>query len=180
MKSRLVLLDADIIIEANQIGVWLALTEIVEIAVPSIIAHSEALFYSSEKRGIPHEIDLPRLIQENKISELTATVTEISVLNRKFDSVFAEVLHPGETEALALIHSGKASGYKFCSGDKVAIQGLAMIGHSSSGISMENLLKSVGLTKHISHQFTESYFKKWIGKGKERRITGDGLNQGGV
>jgi len=177
MKSKLALLDSDVIIEANKIGVWSALTDIVEIKVPSIIAHSEVLFYSRRRRGIPREIDLPKLVQGKKIGELTATSTEISVLNRKFDRVFIESLHPGETEALALISSGKASGYKFCSGDKVAIQGLAMIGHSSSGISMENLLKSVGLTKQLSHQFTESYFKKWIGIGKERRITGDGLNQ---
>jgi len=175
-KPRFVLLDADVIIEAYQVEVWSALIERLEIAIPSIVAHDEALFYSAEKRRIPYEIDLLRLVQEGKIREFTASATEIRDLSNKFDRVFIEELHPGETEALALIHFDKASEYKFCSGDKVAIQGLAMIGHSSNGISMENFLKSVGLIKQLSYQFTESYFKKWLEFGKQRRITGDGLN----
>ncbi len=176
-KPKFVLLDADVVIEAYKIGVWSDLIDSVEIAIPSIVARDEALRYSKEMGRIPYEIDLVRLIHEGRICELSASASEINELRSRFDRVFIEGLHDGETEALALIYSGKASGYKFCSGDKVAIQGLAMIGHSSSGISMQNLFNYVGLTKQLSHQFTESYFKKWLEVGKERLITEDGLSR---
>lgn len=178
MKLKFLLLDADVIIEAYRIGIWLSLIDRVQIAVPSIVAHSEALFYSKEEGRIPEEIDLPKLIQEGKISELIASDIEMADLLAKFDNVFIqfEGLHSGEAEALALILSGKASGYMFCTGDKVAIQGLAMLGHSSYGISMEQVLSTVGLQKQLSHQFSESYFKRWLKKGGQRFVTGDGLS----
>jgi len=177
MRLKLILLDADVIIEAYRIGIWLDLIGRVQIAVPSIVAHDEALFYSEEEGRIPQQINLPKLIQKGEICELMASDIEMGDLYSKFDRVFVEGLHDGEAEAIALIYAQKAEGYKFCTGDKVAIQSLAMIGYSSEGISMEKLLSNVGLQKNLSHQFTESYFKKWLGIGKKRLITGNGLSK---
>jgi hypothetical protein len=176
-KPKLVLLDADIVIKAYEIGVWSELIDRVQIVVTSIVARDEALFYSKELGKIPEEINLLELIKEGKISELTASNTEISILLDNFDRVFIEGLHKGEVEALALIYSGKALEYNFCSGDKVAIQGLAMIGYSYLGISMEKLLYGVGLQKKLSHGFTDLYFKKWLKIGNQRFVTKNGLNK---
>ena len=176
-KPKLVLLDADVVIEVYKIGVWLGLISKVEIAVPSTVAHDEALFYSKELGKIPEEINLLELIGGGKILELTASDTEISNLLDKFDRVFIEGLHGGETEALALIYAGKVAEYKFCTADKAAIQGLAMIGYSSIGISMEKLLSSVGLQKKLSHGFTDLYFRRWLKIGSQRFITKNGLDK---
>jgi hypothetical protein len=45
MMLKCVLFDANIIIEAYQLGVWEKLIDRMEIIVSSIVAHSEALFY---------------------------------------------------------------------------------------------------------------------------------------
>ena len=176
-KLKLVLLDANIVIKAYEIGIWSELISKVEIAVPSIVAHTEALFHSKVLGKIPEEINLPKLILEGKIVELSASDIEMSDLYNKFDRVFLEELHGGEAEALALIYAGKFLEYKFCTTDKVAIQGLAMIGYSSNGISMEKLLSSVGLQKTLSHEFTDLYFQQWLKIGSQRFITKNGLDK---
>jgi len=50
-----------------------------------------------------------------------------------------------------------------------------MIRRSQQGISMEALLKSVGLRKQLKRQFTEEFFKDWLKRGQENLILGTGL-----
>lgn len=101
------LLDANIIIEAYQLGIWENLIERVEINVSSIVAHDEARFYSKKEKRIPQPIDLKQLIAEGRIKESSATHEEIKAFLNKFDSVFVGGLHDGESESLALIMHGK-------------------------------------------------------------------------
>lgn len=177
-RSKCVLLDAMIIITAHQEGIWLPLTEAFEIVVPSIIARDEVFFYSEKKRGIPKEINLPDLAANGKITELAATVEELKSLSDLFDPVFLEGLHEGESEALALLLSGKSEEAYFCSSDAKAIQALAMIGLSEQGISFEKLIKASGLSRPLPDHYSENFFKRNIKRGQENRITGLGLRKG--
>lgn len=119
---KCVLLDANIIIEAYKFGIWEKLVEQVEIRVSSIVAHSEALFYSKKERRVPEPIDLKRLITKGKIEEFPATQKEITTFLNKFDRVFVGGLHDGEAESLALIMHGGMKDTLYCSGDSTAIQ----------------------------------------------------------
>lgn len=169
------LLDANIIIEAYQFGIWEKLIERVDISVSSIVAHSEALFYSKKEKRVPEPIDLKRLILKGKIEEFSATQEEIATFLNNFDRVFVGGLHDGEAESLALIMHGRIKDTFYCSGDSTAIQALAMIGHSADGISFERLLQKAGLQKRLRKQFTEKFFKEQIKEGQKNRITGQGL-----
>lgn len=55
---KCVLLDANIIIEAYELGIWEKLVEKTEVSVSSIVAHKEALFYTEKEDGIPEPINL--------------------------------------------------------------------------------------------------------------------------
>ncbi len=172
---KCVLLDANIVIEAYKLGIWENLIEKVEIAVSSIVAHEESLFYSIQENKIPESINLKSLIDEGKIKELSATREKMANFLYQFDSVFVQGLHDGEVESLSLIMSGKAADLLFCSSDAVALKALAMIGHSDAGISMESLLRKTGLQRSLSKQFTDNFYKAQIDMGNQNFITGQGL-----
>ena len=172
-KPRCVLLDACIIIEAHALGVWESLIEKVEIVVSSIVAHEEALFYI--KGELPSALDLQTLIIEGKIKEIEATAPEMASLIGNFDASFADVLHPGEIEALALIQLQKTGDAMYCSCDGFALKALAMLGHAEKGISMEALLQSIGRSKNVKSQFSEKFFQEKIAQGQSNRVTRTGL-----
>ncbi|MEN6440521.1 MAG: hypothetical protein ABFD97_18260 [Syntrophobacter sp.] len=172
-KPKCVLLDANIIIEAYSQGVWEVLVDKLELVVSSIVAREEALFFV---RGeLPQAINLRKLISEGRVTEIAATSELMISINGYFDRNFIEGLHEGEAEALALVRAGSIGEALYCTGDAIAIQALAMLGHFEIGISMESLLKQAGLQKQLDIQFTEKFFRTNIGIGKENRITGRGL-----
>lgn len=174
-KQKCVLLDACIIIEAFNLGVWESLIERAEVLVSSIVAHEETLFHV--KGRLPEPINMKRLIAEGKVQEFAATASQMAGLRLCFDRRFVEGLHEGELEALALIHENLVGEALYSSGDANAIRALAMLGHSDRGISMERLLKTTGLQKTVAPQFGDSLFRRCIGEGKQSRITGEGLNK---
>ena len=174
---KFLLLDACIVIEAYKLGIWEKLIERVDISVSSIVAHKESLFFSKEQNKIPEPINLKLLIEKEKIKELEATPQEIAKFLDNFDSVFVAGLDPGEAESLALIMFGKFKDGFFCTGDIPAIQALAMIGHSEMGISLEALLKSIGLQQKLRTQFTEKFFKDQINTGSTKLLFREGLKR---
>ncbi len=175
IKPRSLLLDANIIIEAYKLNVWENLLERVSIAVPSIIAQDEVLFYSRRNQRIPSPIDLRALYRSQKISILEATSTEMIKVHSIFDRNFISQLHPGETEALALLYCRENSNYHFCSADAMAIKALAMLDLSHLAISFEKCLASHGLKKALDEQFKDGFLKKLLKIGQAMKITGEGL-----
>ena len=174
-KPKLLLLDADIVIGAHQYGVWESLLDAADIAVAETVARTEAQFYSKEAAGIPVEINLPRLIEEGRVTELSASLEDIASISSIFDGNNRVELHPGEMESLALLYSNNADGRLFCTADAVAIQAAAMLGMSEQAIALEKVLTNTGLQHSLSHQYTDEYFQRLIRKGQERRMMGEGV-----
>ena len=96
----------------------------------------------------------------------------------KFNQIFApwfiQTLHPGETEALALICAGKSGDAYFCTSDAPAIRALAMIHCSEKGISFEELLETCCLPKSLQIQYTSCFFNTNLKQGSNNLVTGDG------
>ena len=174
---KCVLLDANIVIEAYRLGIWEKLLKKVEISVSSVVAHTESLFFVRKEGRVPEAINLKKLISEGKIKEYSASSNELADLYSLFDRVFIEGIHEGEAESLALILKRRLKDVLFCSGDAVAIQALAMVGHSEAGISFEALLKKVGLQQNLRTQFKEKFFKEHLKHGAQNRITQTGLKR---
>lgn len=154
---------------------WESLLDVADIAVAETVAKTEAQFYSKEVAGIPVEINLPRLIEEGRVTELSASLEDIVSISSIFEGNDRVELHPGEMESLALIHSNNADGRLFCTADAVAIQALAMLGLSEQGTALETVLTSTGLQRSLSSQYTDEYFQRLIRKGQERRMMGEGV-----
>lgn len=171
------MLDANIVVETHSLGVWNALIEAASIALPATVAAREARYYGDHHAGEKIRIQLDNALSAGQIEVAEATGEELQDFLGQFDRVFVEGLDAGEAEALALLAAGHLPCYRFCTGDRPAIQALALIGLSERGTSLEAALKSVGLTKRLLRQFTDSFFKLCLREGQEMRVQGIGLTR---
>jgi len=139
------------------------------------VVKDEARFHSQDQFSVPAAIHLPSLVAQGAIAMLEATADDLARVTALLTEDVTEGLHAGETEAFALLLAGKAAAYLFCTGDRAAIQALALLGLSANGISLERALNSVGAKKPLSEHLTEAYFQAALREGQERRLRGLGL-----
>jgi len=175
IRSKQLLLDASVIITAHELDVWNALLREADVAVTSIIAHDESLFFSKEAGLVPAPINITALIEQGAILELSASVSDIERVRAVFDEELNMALHDGEVEAIAILYADESDGLLFCTSDKVAIRVLAMLGLSDSGVSFEEVLKTSGLSKPLPHEYRTEYFDRYIAEGQTARIQGKGV-----
>jgi len=173
-KRRQLLIDTGVVFRAYRFSVWDQLIHRVSILVPSTVCRVEAQGYEALD-GKWTTIDLPRLTDMGKIVELEATQDELALPSQILAPSTLEELDAGELEALSLMLSRRDLDCYFCSGDGAAIRAIAMLGLSERAISMEKVLRSVGLTKRLPRAFTQEFFEIHLHTGQERRITGLGL-----
>jgi predicted nucleic acid-binding protein len=158
MKSNLVILDANVIIEAFRGDFWNSLISRYKIHISSIVLHSEVYHYE-DKEGQKIPIDLTTYIQSGRAIEISASVPEIASLENQVNPNFLERIDDGEKETLALLLTGRFDDFLYCTGDTRAIKALASLGLGASGISLEELLTQIGQKKKVPHSsYTKSAF----------------------
>lgn len=178
-QPNCVLLDANVVIAAYELGVWDWLVRVFHVRVPSIVVRGEALYYHplrQPKKKVP--INLPAQVQSGTVEELVGTVEDIARVLSVFDRSFVGGIHAGEAEGLALVLASVAGDAQFCSGDALAIQALAMLGLADKAVSFEYLLGGKKTVVPLEAQCTEDYLRRNLAIGQERRITGAGLRRG--
>ena len=143
MKSRLVILDANVIIRAFAGNFWTSLVSQYDISVNSFVLHNEVYYYTDEN-GQKVNIDLAAELANGKIKEITATTDQIKNLINKVNPSFLDRIDDGEQEALALLLTGDFDDFKYCTGDTRAIKALSSLGLGTLGISLEELLTAIG------------------------------------
>ena len=172
-RPKLLLLDADVIVFAHELGVWEALKKAYDVHVPSIVIEVEVRFFTSRDGG--KRIDLKAQVAGSEIKRLEATASQIYETFKDFDSTFLASLHDGEKEGITILSESGDVGLVFCTGDIAAIQSVGMLGFSAACISFEELLEKAGLLKGL--KLVPSLRKKehdfHMEKGKTRRLTGE-------
>ncbi|GBE37487.1 hypothetical protein BMS3Bbin08_00077 [bacterium BMS3Bbin08] len=165
---KLWLLDADVIIDFLGIDVFDKLVEHHEIYVSSTVIE-EVKFFRKEERK--HEIDFKgQYIDSERVTELYASLDEISAILEKLPKTFRETIDPGELESLAILVREQEE-LVFCSCDAAAIRALPFLDVSHLGISAESLLRSSGLLKPgLKDRHTEEYFKSNLSIGEREKI----------
>jgi len=175
-KLRLVL-DAVVIIKVHELGIWDELVERAQIVVPATVVKDEAFYFDTGQGSRRYPINLGNHINSGKIIEEAASMEELKNLQDDFDEITLQGLDPGEYEALAIIKSGRLGEVLFCTSDKAAIRALALMGCSQHGISLEELLKKIGLQKPLEHQYTKDFFEEHLSRGQQDRIMGIGFKK---
>ncbi len=148
MRSRLVILDANVIIDAFAGGFWDALVARYEVCITSIVLHSEVFFYEDAK-GQRVPINLEPYLISKKVVEIAASTDELAALTERVNLNLLDRIDDGEQEALALLLTGRFDDHQFCTGDTRAIKALTRLSLGALGISLEELLTQIGMKKKL-------------------------------
>jgi len=168
--------DAMVIIRLHEMGLWEELCDQTAVVVPSTIVH-ESVFYVEPSSRERVEIELESQVLEGEISQVTATAEDMAQFMTQFDAVMVENLHPGEVEALTLMHKGRVTDALFCSADQAAVKALVLVGMNDRGISLEDALKATGLrgAGRVGEQYCRARFTQWVREAVLDRLQGRGL-----
>ena len=169
MKSRYVILDANVVIDAHRLGFWTALVTQYKISITETILN-EVQFYEDDA-GEKHAIDLRASAQSGAIDVLAASLAELEAVQSKITVEFAKSVDRGELEAIAVLASGRCEDHRFCTADGVAIKLLAVLDFGAYGVPVNKLLEPIGYHKPVPHQYGEKYFNTKLAEGMvEKKI----------
>jgi hypothetical protein len=164
MKSRFLLLDANVVIVAHADGYWQALLNQFKLALPSVVYHKEAQFFHTKNaRGI--QITLKPTKDSGSITILEATGAEISRIKARLNDDFFQSLGEGELEALALMNSGNHDDYLFCSGDIPANRAMGVLDLATACVSLEEVLQNGSIKKSVAPHFTIKALSRALADG---------------
>lgn len=169
MKSRYVILDANVVIDAHRLGFWRALVTQYRISVTETILN-EVRFYEDDS-GEKHDIDLQVSAQKGTIDVLAANAADLEAVQSKITLEFAKSVDPGELEAVAVLASGRCEDHRFCTADAVAIKLLAVLDLGAYGVPVKKLLEPIGYRKPVPRQYDEEYFRAKLADGMVEKKT---------
>lgn len=170
-KRKLVILDANVIIHAHELGVWTHIISQFDIYVVGIVVDDEAKYFKSDT-GVTTDIKITDDIASGKIKRLDPELAHTQKIFKEYKEIFIKGLDPGERDAITILNSGNFDEHLFCSGDKSAIKAAAVIDKTFNVVSLEKLLKDSGqsgVTKNLRHEFLEAYVKQYINAGTTER-----------
>jgi hypothetical protein len=174
-KPKIFLLDAGPIIELHRLGRWSQVVDRAEIVVPRVIAESEAEYWVREDNS-RRPINTMADADAGRLMVLDCDQVELGCTLELFDRVTQQSIDPGELHALTLLRCWQGEPIPaFCSGDRMAIVCLCLLGFSESAVSVEELLSAVGLAATLKRQFTKSAMTAWIDEGRRRYLQRSGL-----
>lgn len=174
-KPKLVLLDAGPIIELHRLGRWDQVLDRAEVVVPRVIAEREAEYWVREDNS-RRPINTLSDAEAGRLSILDCGEGDLRHTLELFDRVTQQSVDPGELHALTLLRCWQRDPVPaFCSGDRMAIVCLCLLGFSESALSVEELLSTVGLTATLKRQFTKLAMAAWVEEGRRRHLQRSGL-----
>jgi hypothetical protein len=174
-KPKFFLLDAGPIIELHKLGRWNDVLDRAEIIVPRVIAESEAKYWIREDNST-RAINTLSDAEAGRLTVLDCEEIELRRTLELFDQVTQQSVDPGELHALTLLRRWQDEPRPaFCSGDRMAVVSLCLLGFSESAVSVEELLSAVGLSAELKRQFTSTAMSAWIEEGRRRFVQRSGL-----
>jgi hypothetical protein len=175
-RSRLVILDANIVIYLHEIGLWPRLLDHYEITLARTVAEHEALF--CERNEERHGIDLTPGITTGQIQVVDVLAADVVRFRGRFDPLYLEGLDPGETESLAYLLLNPQPEMPICSADKIVYRVLPHLGLADRGVALEELLARIGLGRTLPHCYSRAYRERWTRQGEQDWIGGLGSQRG--
>ena len=173
-KSRFLLLDANVVIRVFEMGLWDAVASRCDLVLPSLVVRESDFFVDA--CGVERPIDLRHDIDAGRITVMAATVEEMQEYRARFDDLYLQRLHDGETEALILC-GRLGDDCRLCSADAVVFRVLALLDRREQGVSLQELLDEIGLSRAVTRPFTKAFREAKHRDGVNDRLAGIGLRK---
>ena len=173
-KFRLLLLDANVVIEIARQGLWEQMVAKCDIHLAQTVL-DESQFYADDQ-GNRHYIDLTSYVSAKSITLFDLKPSQMQAFCGHFDSVYLEKLDPGEAESLAYLFT-QSDECKICSADKIVFRVLGSLNRPDQGVSLDEILGQIGLGRRLEREFTKAYKEEWTQKGFQEGLTGLGIHR---
>ncbi len=171
-KFQFLLLDAGPIIKLFELGIWEVFIDRCDVTVSQTVA-DQAKWASQEAQDIC--IDLEPYEHQGliKIIDIDASLAK-SFLDR-FDRLLQAEVHPGERETLAFL-CDSTEDWLLCSGDGAVFRVLGLLGKGDQGVSLEEILKEIGLSKgSLEWQYSKRFRQQYTRLGQQDSVQDGGL-----
>jgi hypothetical protein len=171
-KFPLLLLDADVIICAHELGIWQKLADRCKITTTRSVVDEADFWY--DDNNTQHPIELSTDLRNGIVDCVDVPMSQIDAFRRKFGPMYLDRMDPGETESLAFLYPSSEK-WLICSGDAIVFKVLGSLGLAEQGISLEEVLQKIGLTCALDeeHQhYTKAYRLRLTKLGQQESITG--------
>lgn len=158
-KLKLLVLDANVVIQLHELGLWQTVIVKCEVHLSRIVLDDEVKYYHGRDRD--KLVDLSEDLTQGRIHVFDVELDDLNEFRRRFDATYLERLDPGEAESLAyMLNSGQ--GYLISSADSIVYKVLGNLNMGEQGISLEEILQTLGhgrsgLTWQYSKGFREKY-----------------------
>jgi hypothetical protein len=171
-KSQFLLLDAGPIIKLFELGIWDKFIKKYDVTISRTIAEEEVVFASKEDEK--EWIDLSPY--ESLIKIVDVSPSKIAAFHSRFATQLLRIdIHHGEIEILAFFFESSEP-WRVCASDGPVFQFLGMTGKSEQGISLEEVLREIGLSQQkLEWQYTKGFREKYTGLGRIDSIQSGGL-----
>jgi len=93
----------------------------------------------------------------------------------RFDLQYRVEIDDGEKEILAFLCDSDED-WRACSSDHAIFRVLGLLGKADQGVSLQEVLDSIGLSKgNLELEYTKSFREKWTRKGQADSIQEKGI-----
>ena len=171
-RYQFLLLDAGPIIKLFELNLWDQVLERCKVTITRTVAR-EAEFIGKEEQ----KEYLPPLETYEKSGRLTIIDPDISAVGiflSQFDESYQTIIHDGEKDSLAFLsHNSKE--YQICSSDGAVFRVLGLLRLQERGVSLEELLADLGMSRKLEWKYTEKFRMKYSKEGGADFIQGRGL-----
>ncbi|HEW79441.1 MAG TPA: hypothetical protein ENH34_05715 [Phycisphaerales bacterium] len=169
-KFQFLLLDAGPIIKLFELGIWNDFIKRCDVTISRTVAN-QAKHASQEFEDI--RIDLKPYEKQDLIRIVDVELSIVKTFYDKFDLLYEVIIHPGEKETLAFLCDSSES-WQVCAADGAVFRVLGLLGKSGQGISLEEVLKEIGLSRKLEWKYSKRFREKWTHQGQIDSIQNQG------
>jgi len=165
MAKKLVILDADAIIELHMLRKWRHLVSRYELIIPETVYRDETVYVNREHTR--EHLSLRADREHGLIEVESVEASDLLTVSRFLGDPFEGRIHPGELEGLALVRNldpESTGSPRFCTGDRWAVLALCCLDMSANAISLEELVEPAHgeLRDHFGRERLESRKREGI------------------
>jgi len=169
-KFQFLLLDAGPIIKLFSLGIWGDFIKYCDVSISRIIADDQALYTENGKK----HIDLNPYEKQELIKIIDVEPSLVKTFYDKFDILYQADIHDGEKETLAFLYDSSEN-WLVCSSDGAVFRVLGLFQRGNQGISLEEILKKIGLSRELELRYTKKFREKHTYLGQIDSIQNKGL-----
>lgn len=170
-RFQFLLLDAGPIIKLFEQGLWNDFIQRCDVTISQTVAN-EAKWASQEFEDI--RIDLEPYAEQELVRIIDVDLSTVKNFYQKFDLKYKVIIHPGEKETLAFLCDSPED-WHVCAADGAVFRVLGLLGKGEQGISLEEILKEVGLYKKVEWKYTKKFREKHTRMGQQDSIQGHSI-----